>query len=1070
MFLPLTRFLARLSVGRKLTLIYLLDLSAVIFISGILIHEKFIAIDFARKELAGNSYLAALRTPLLATADGTGAHARFVDPVHDAEARFGTGMESAGLAEDFARALARPASSDSATPGAAAFANGNEALGRGRVLVTRIGNQSNLILDPDLDSYYTMSLVLLRYPELLEVSRDITTQMQAFVASRRPMTAEEQTRYFVLEGRLDTVAKGIDSDSAEAFAASDARLRAALDPDRALLLAGVDRFRHDARAMLEPGTGITELRALMSSDEALLHRLDTVWRQSSDELARLIQLRIDGFFQRMWLHLGTALLMLCVILTAVFTVARHIVLPLRRLSSVAERVARTGDDGARATWDSSDEIGRLVTRFNGMLDQLAVVQRSEKEMAARERAATAQRELVEAVPVPMVVTAIPTHEILHANEPARAWLGDHVCDPWATGLDTATRIRFFQRLSDEGTIDEHEVKWHGGSGSQWAVLSARRVVYQGREAVVTIFTPINRMKTLERRLALWAKVFEASSESIMIVGADRRILSANRALLHATAYDARDVVGATPDILLDEYAEVSFDECLTTAETRGAWQGEIPMRRQDGSAFPAWMIVSTVREGNGPVTHYVCASLDISERKANEERIRWLAHHDVLTALPNRALCVDRLRVAIDDARRDQRRCAVLFIDLDHFKTINDSLGHHIGDSLLRSVAHRLLDVVRAGDTVSRLGGDEFVIVLRDVRDGDEALRTIESRLVPAIRAPHRVGDADLQVSCSVGLAVFPDDGDDGDELMRRADAAMYHAKRSGRDAAQRFSNEFDAHAQRKQQLQTHLRQALERGELSLAYQPKMNAASRALVGVEALLRWRSPELGDVPPAELIPLAEETRLIVPIGAWIVDQAVAQYARWRAEGLGEIPVAVNVSGVQFQNSDFATTVREALRLHGVPASALEIALTESTLMDRFDGTQGQLQQLRSLGVVVSVDDFGTGYSSLTYLNRFPIDRIKIDRSFIRNLLVEPADLAITRAIVGLGHTLGLTVIAEGVESEEVALALADLTCDEVQGYLIARPMTANGFAEWHRAVAPTAHSPRLRVVGGDGQLV
>jgi diguanylate cyclase (GGDEF)-like protein/PAS domain S-box-containing protein len=1066
MLAPFTKFLARLSVGRKLTLIYLLDLSAVIFISGILIHEKFIAIDFARKELAGNSYLTAIREPLVATAENTDVRAHFADRVQDAEVRFGTDMESSVLAEGFARSLA---SNESATPGTPAPVGDNDALARGRMLVTRIGNQSNLILDPDLDSYYTMSLVLLRYPELLEVSRDIAAQMRAFVASKRPMTPEEQTRYFVLEGRLDTVAKGIDSDFGEAFAASSPRLRAALDPARAQLLADVDRFRGDARAMLEPGAGTGELRTLISVDETLLHRLDGVWEQSSNELARLIQLRIDGFFQRMWLHLGTALLMLCVILTAVFTVARHIVLPLRRLSAVAERVARSGDDGARATWESSDEIGRLVTRFNGMLDQLAVVQSSEKEMAARARAAAAQRELVEAVPVPMVVTAIPTHEILHANEPAQAWLTDPVRDPWATGLDAATRIRFFQRLSDEGSIDEHEVKWHGGTASQWAVLSARRVVYQGIEAVVTTFTPINRMKTLERRLALWAKVFEASSEGIMIVGADRKILSVNRALLRATAYDTRDLMDVSPDVLLDEYAEVSFDECWAAAEARGAWQGEIPMRRQDGSSFPAWMIVSTVREANGPVTHYVCASLDISERKANEERIRWLAHHDTLTALPNRALCVDRLRTAVDEARRDGRRCAVLFVDLDHFKTINDSLGHHIGDGLLRSVSRRLVDAVRTGDTVSRLGGDEFVIVLRDVHDGAEALQMIESRLIPAIRLPHRVGGSDLQVSCSAGLAVFPDDGDDVDELMRRADTAMYHAKRLGRDAAQRFSTELDDRAQRKQQLQTHLRHALERGELSLSYQPKMNAVDRTLVGVEALLRWRSPELGDVMPVELIPLAEETRLIVQIGAWIVDEAVAQHARWRSAGLGEIPMAVNVSGVQFHNSDFVTTVRDALRLHGMAASALEIELTESTLMvDRIDGTHGQLQELRTMGVTVSVDDFGTGYSSLTYLNRFPIDRIKIDRSFIRNLLVDPADLAITRAIVGLGHALGLTVIAEGVESEDVAQTLADMTCDELQGHLFAPPMTAQSFVEWRRTDPATAAQPRLRVVSSGSE--
>jgi diguanylate cyclase (GGDEF)-like protein len=437
----------------------------------------------------------------------------------------------------------------------------------------------------------------------------------------------------------------------------------------------------------------------------------------------------------------------------------------------------------------------------------------------------------------------------------------------------------------------------------------------------------------------------------------------------------------------------------------------------------------------------------------------------VLTTLPNRALCIERLKGAIDDARRDGGKVAVLFIDLDHFKTINDSLGHHVGDGLLRSVSRRLVDTVRAGDTVSRLGGDEFIVVLRGVADADEAMDTVETRLVPAIRMPHRVGGSELQVSCSVGVALYPDDGADVDELMRHADAAMYQAKRMGRDAAQRFSSELDERAQRKLQVQSHLRHALERHEFSLVYQPKMKASTRGFVGVEALLRWHSPGLGDVEPAELIPLAEESRLIVPIGAWVIDEAIRQHALWRSEGLGEIPVSVNVSAVQFLDGDVAATVRRALRLHGVAPSAIEVELTESTLMDGFDGTQGQLQALRAMGVSVSVDDFGTGYASLTYLNRFPIDRIKIDRSFVRNLLVDPADLAITRAIIGLGHTLGLTVIAEGVESEEIAAALGAAHCDELQGYLFGEPLVAGAFAAWLQAWRPGG-GPRLRLVDAD----
>ena len=415
--------------------------------------------------------------------------------------------------------------------------------------------------------------------------------------------------------------------------------------------------------------------------------------------------------------------------------------------------------------------------------------------------------------------------------------------------------------------------------------------------------------------------------------------------------------------------------------------------------------------------------------------------------MPNRALCTDRLNLAIESAARDGGKVAVLFIDLDHFKTINDSLGHHVGDGLLRSVSRRLLDMVRAGDTVSRQGGDEFIVVLRGVTGSDDVMERVETQLVPAIRMPHRVGGSELQVSCSVGVAIYPDDASDSDELMRHADVAMYQAKQLGRDAAHLFTSELADRAQRKQRLQSHLRHALENGELSLTYQPKMKASDRSLVGVEALLRWDSPELGEVTPSEFILVAEETRLVMPIGSWVIDQALRQHAQWKSEGHGEIPVSINVSAVQLCNGDLTATVRDALRLHGVSASAVEIELTESSLMDGFDGTQGQLRALRALGISVSVDDFGTGYSSLTYLNRFPIDRIKIDRSFIRNLLVEAADMAITRAIIGLGHALGLTVIAEGVETEEVAVALCEAKCDELQGYYFAVPLQASAFVEW-----------------------
>jgi diguanylate cyclase (GGDEF)-like protein/PAS domain S-box-containing protein len=643
--------------------------------------------------------------------------------------------------------------------------------------------------------------------------------------------------------------------------------------------------------------------------------------------------------------------------------------------------------------------------------------------------------------------------VLHANGPAHRWLGDLQTDPWVVGFAPGVRARFFQRLHDQEAVDEFEARWNSPTGPAWAVLSARRLVYQGQDAVLTAFTPINRLKAMEQRLELWAKVFEASSEGIMIVDAQRSILTVNRALCRYTAYDFVEVVNRNVEMLLEAAEEVpvdgiaTLDELWNTVDKRGGWQGEVQVRRRNGTTYPAWLVVSSVHDAGGATSHYICASLDISERKASEARIQFLAKHDALTGLPNRLLCIERLRMALQRAPRAGHQVAVLFIDLDRFKTINDSLGHHVGDDLLRSVARRLVEAVRACDTVSRLGGDEFIVVLDGVANSNEVLSLIERRLIPLIRQPHPVAGTDLHVSCSVGIALYPDDGTDIDELMRHADVAMYQAKALGRDAAQFFTSELNERAHKRLRLESLLRHAELRGELSLHYQPQVSARDGHLVAVEALLRWESPELGAVSPADFIPIAEEARLIVPIGAWVIHEACRQHAQWKADGHGVVPISINVSAVQLKDSALIDVLSAALSQFQVDACAIELELTESTLMVDVDHTLEQLGRLKQLGVSLSVDDFGTGYSSLNYLNRFPIDRLKIDRSFILGLDGEASNLAITRAVIALGRTLGLRVVAEGVESEACAQTLRAADCDELQGYHFARPMPAALLPRW-----------------------
>jgi diguanylate cyclase (GGDEF)-like protein/PAS domain S-box-containing protein len=1042
----LVRLVGRLSVGRKLMLIYLLDLSSVLYVAGILIEEKFIAIDFARKELAGSAYVQVVADALVDVAStGRSAVAQPVLPMathlqrlaeqsREQDARMHSADVSAPLVEVISR-WAEPATGSSRP-------TVEEVLRRGQALLTRVGNQSNLILDPDLDSYYSMSIVVLRLPELLQVVHGIASHADAAAGS------DARSAYLVLEGRLDAVAGGLDADHAEAYAAGTAALRTALSPVHAELNQRIEQFRLHARAWVDAGMGDRGRAAMLAAEVDLLGALDVSWLLTARTLDALLLQRVERLYARMWLHLGTALFLLLCVLAVVSFVAGQIARPLRRLSAVADTVRRTGDHGLRVDWQSTDEIGRLVDAFHDMLRQLEAERDRQKEMAARERAAEAQRSLLEAMPVPLMVTAVPGHEVLHANAPAQRWIGERQLDPWATGLDSTVRARFFQQLQDRSVVDEFEVHWRGPQEDAWAVLSARRIVFQGRDAVLTTLAPINHLKQLEQRLELWAKVFETSSEGIFIVDAQQHLLTANWALTRSTGHDLIELIGSDPaELLAGADARQTWQALVERVQARGSWQGEVRIRRRAGGDYPAWLLANAVRDRANHVSHWVCTSIDITDRKESERRIRFLAEHDVLTELPNRALCIERLRLALQTAQRSGQKVGVLFIDLDRFKNINDSLGHHVGDGLLRSVAQRLVDGVRVGDTVSRLGGDEFVVVLNGVIDIEELAHVVEQRLIPRVRQPHMVQGSEIHVSCSVGISVFPDDAQDIDELMRQADVAMYQAKAQGRNGAQFFTAEMNQRAQARLMVENHLRTAVAQGQLSLHYQPRIHVADGQVAGVEGLLRWHSPELGHVPPDRFIPVAEETGLIIEIGAWVIEAACAQIERWRGQGLQEVAVSINLSALQLRDPGLLDVLRTSLERHAVPPGQLELELTESILMDQVDAHLVTLHALRELGLRLSIDDFGTGYSSLNYLTRFPIDQLKIDRSFVRDMLDDPRDLAIIKAIIGLGHTLGLKVVAEGVERELEVQALRAAGCDELQGYHFARPMAADTATAW-----------------------
>ncbi len=1038
----LSLWLGRLSVGQKLTLIYLLDLTAVIYVSGILIHEKYLAIDFARKEIDGVVYAEVVRNNLMGAvllptpADVEGGEAKKALAVVRSD--FDDALQTTTLGARFEELLAQPAGK-SATDSAAV-------LRSARDLLTTVANQSNLILDPDLDSYYVMSLTLLRFPELLQILHDTRN----FTRNRSGISVgqNQSAQLLTLVGRLDAVLQGIDADYEQAWQAGTPQLRAALQSTRTSVLETSRNFGEIAQGLAVKRLSAEQDGYVEQAYQNALLALAKAWRVGTIELQGLLQTRVSSLFSRMGLHLGTAMLLLVGVLSLVYVVASQIARPLQKLARVADDVRRTADYTHRAQWHSSDEIGQLFTAFHSMLAQLDRDRLVQQELAASARAAQAQLELLEAFPIPMVVTSVPDHEVLHANAPAQPWLGDVTQDPWRAGMDAGARGRFFQRLADFGHVDEFEVRWQGGASPSWAVLSARRLSFQGRDAVLTAFTPINKLKVMEQRLELWAKVFEASSESIIILDEARKIISVNRAFCRSTGYDFYEVLGEDMGVLVD----VSQDQLWADLQGKEAWQGEVHIRKQSGDKYPAWFMVSAVQKSatSGDVVNYICISIDITDRKAKEERIRFLAQHDVLTELPNRAMCQQRLSEALHAARSTGEKVAVLFIDLDRFKLINDTLGHHVGDGLLRTVAHRLTHAVRAEDTVSRLGGDEFVIIMRHISDRAELDATVNGRLIPSIRQSAEIEGHTLTVSCSVGVALFPDDATEQDELMRRADAAMYEAKTAGRDMARFFSPETDQRVLARQTMEGQLRQALSNQEFSLHFQPRLNARTRKMQGAEALIRWNNPVLGQVPPGQFIHLAEETGLIKPIGLWVLREACAQWMLFRQEGVfGEVELSVNLSVAQLADPELESQLADVLAQTGMPPALLELELTESHLMDNPAAAQAKVAALKALGVRISIDDFGTGYSSLAYLKRFEIDKLKVDQSFVQGMLEDSADAAIVHAVIALGHTLGLNVVAEGVENLPTAQTLAALGCDELQGYCFSRPLAVHDFAAWVR---------------------
>ncbi len=562
-----------------------------------------------------------------------------------------------------------------------------------------------------------------------------------------------------------------------------------------------------------------------------------------------------------------------------------------------------------------------------------------------------------------------------------------------------------------------------------------------------------------KHTTLQAAALEAAANAIVITDFQGTIMWVNSAFATMTGYNKEEALGKNPRLLKSgEQPKSYYAKLWSTILSGEVWQGEIVNRRRDGTTYTEEMTITPVTLGVGKAayTQFVAIKQDITQRKGAEKQVQFLAYYDALTGLPNRTLFHDRLGKALAGARRRKDKAALLFLDLDGFKNINDSLGHSVGDLLLHEVAKRIEGWAREQDTVARVGGDEFLIVLSSVKNVPD-IAVAAKRLMDAMAGGFVVQDRPLSISCSIGVSIFPEHGVDGETLIKNADAAMYCAKSNGRNNFRFFTQDMNAEAVERLTLESGLRLALEKKQLFLVYQPQMDIATGRITGLEALLRWQHPQLGLVPPDKFIRIAENSGLIMPIGEWVLRTACSQARIWQDEGLPAVTVAVNVSAIQFRQEGFCKLIRRVLHETGLAPQYLELELTESLLLANADVMLSVVQELRVMGLTLAIDDFGTGYSSLSYLKQFPVSKLKIDRSFVRDVAVNPDDAAITTAIISMAKSLSLKVIAEGVENEAQMSFLRTHQCDEIQGYCFSKPLSPEDAAVKLRGAAVHALS-------------
>ena len=596
-------------------------------------------------------------------------------------------------------------------------------------------------------------------------------------------------------------------------------------------------------------------------------------------------------------------------------------------------------------------------------------------------------------------------------------------------------------------------QWKHISGYIWVLFSAVLIFF----ARARLFSCLGMGARLKRHhqdqehLRQAAVVFDCTREGVLVSDRNGVIVHVNRALVEITGYTPQEVLGQSPSMFKSgRHGPAFYQDVFESLKNTGQWHGEIWNRRKSGEVYPQWQTIRSICDAKGQVSHYVAVFSDISAIKNSQTELMRLAHHDPLTDLPNRLLFTDRTEQALASAQRHKTGCALLMIDLDHFKIINDSLGHNVGDLLLKEVGERLLSVFGKGFTVARLGGDEFAVLIENCSQVAQAA-ALAQQILEVMKGAFLVDQHQLFISASVGISLFPNDALNAEQLLRNADSALFKAKSSGREGYAMYTEELTAHAQYRVEVASDLRRALEQHELRVFYQPVHDLSTSRLIGVEALVRWQHPQRGLVAPGEFIPIAERTGLIAEIDAWVLEQSCWQMRQWQAAGIELSFVAVNISSRLFARPELYQLVSTVLADTGLDPALLELEVTESAVMDNSEVALEQMHHLRELGLRLAIDDFGTGFSSLLRLKRMPVQKLKIDQGFVAGLPGDDDDVAIVRAVIALAQSMGMQVHAEGIEHIEQAQFLLNYNCDLGQGYWFGRPMPASEL-DWQRAPA------------------